>query len=217
MRTTIALDPDIEAAVERLRRRGPRAERGGQFARSSLWLVPTKQAQPYAMSPRPMGAKIDVDNIGEVLDLLDEPLMLLDANILLYATDAGSYQHQPEAALLTSLMNGTRRVGLPWQTIGAFVRISTNPRAYASPATGPEAWAWVRDGSPETSPGSHPPPRRRLACTDSSAARYRSPAIPFRAAMLAALAIEHGLELWSTDTDFARFPGLRWRNPLTTG
>jgi predicted nucleic acid-binding protein len=36
-------------------------------------------------------------------------------------------------------------------------------------------------------------------------------------AMLAALAIEHGLELWSTDTDFARFPGLRWRNPLTTG
>ena len=143
--------------------------------------------------------------------------MLLDANILLYATDAGSPQHQPAAALLTSLMNGTRRVGLPWQTIGAFVRISTNPRAYASPATGPEAWAWV-EGWLARDVAWIPPATEATARVYgqlSSQLSVTGNLVPD--AMLAALAIEHGLELWSTDTDFARFPGLRWRNPLTTG
>jgi toxin-antitoxin system PIN domain toxin len=143
--------------------------------------------------------------------------MLLDANILLYASDAGSPQHQPAAALLTSLMNGTRRVGLPWQTIGAFVRISTNPRAYVSPATGPEAWSWV-EGWLARDVAWIPPATEATArvygqlCSQLSVTGNLVPD-----AMLAALAIEHGLELWSTDTDFARFPGLRWRNPLTTG
>ena len=143
--------------------------------------------------------------------------MLLDANILLYAIDAGSPQHRPAAALVMSLMNGTRRVGLPWQTIGAFVRMSTNPRAYASPATGPEAWAWV-EGWLGRDVTWIPP------ATEATARVYGqlSSQVPLTGnlvpdAMLAALAIEHGLELWSTDTDFARFPGLRWRNPLTIG
>ena len=143
--------------------------------------------------------------------------MLLDANILLYATDAGSPQHQPAAALLTSLMNGTRRVALPWQTIGAFVRISTNPRAYVSPATGPEAWAWV-EGWLSRDVTWIPPATAATARVYgqlSSQLSVTGNLVPD--AMLAALAIEHGLELWSTDTDFARFGGLRWRNPLTNG
>ena len=72
MRTTIALDPDIEAEVERLRREEGLGLSEAVNVLARRGMVPTKQAHPYAMSPRPMGAKIDVDNIGEVLDLLDE-------------------------------------------------------------------------------------------------------------------------------------------------
>jgi uncharacterized protein len=143
--------------------------------------------------------------------------MLLDANILLHATDAGSAQHQPAASLLTSLMNGTRRVALPWQTIGAFVRISTNPRVYVNPATGPEAWAWV-EGWLACDVTWIPPATEATARVYGQLTGQLSVTgnlVPD--AMLAALAMEHGLELWSTDTDFARFPGLRWRNLLTNG
>jgi hypothetical protein len=73
MRTTIALDPDIEAEVERLRREEGLGLSEAVNVLARRGLVTTKQTDPYAMSPRPMGAKIDVDNIGEVLDLLDEP------------------------------------------------------------------------------------------------------------------------------------------------
>ena len=72
MRTTIALDPDIEAEVERLRREEGLGLSAAVNVLARRGLVPRKQAHPYAVSPRPMGAKIDVDNIGEVLDLLDE-------------------------------------------------------------------------------------------------------------------------------------------------
>ena len=73
MRTTIALDPDIEAEVERLRREEGLGLSEAVNVLARRGLVRTKQAHPYAMAPRPMGANIDVDNIGEVLGLLDEP------------------------------------------------------------------------------------------------------------------------------------------------
>jgi len=73
MRTTIALDPDIEAEVERLRREEGLGLSEAVNVLARRGLVPRKQAVPYAASPRPMGARIVVDNIGEVLDLLDEP------------------------------------------------------------------------------------------------------------------------------------------------
>ncbi len=140
--------------------------------------------------------------------------MMLDANILLYATDSSSPRFDQSSAIVTSLMNGTRRVAIPWQTIGAYVRISTNPRVYLNPATGAEAWAWV-EGWLARDVTWIPPATEATARVYGEIAR-RTPVtgnlVPD--AMLAALAIEHGLELWSADTDFARFPGLRWRNPL---
>ncbi len=140
--------------------------------------------------------------------------MLLDANLLLYAVHRGAEQHEAAAAWLTEQLNGARRVALPWQSLAAFVRIATHPRAYDRPLDGPTAWelvsawldapvAWIPQPGPKHS---------RLLGELISTYDVRGNLIPD--AMHAALAIEHGLTLYSTDTDFARFRELRWENPL---
>lgn len=142
--------------------------------------------------------------------------MLLDANILLDGFNEASSRHRAARILLSEVFSGVSRVALPWQTIGAFVRVSTNPRAFAQPLTGAEAWGYV-DQWLARSVTWIPP------ATESTAAVYGNLASQLNItgnlvpdAMLAALAIEHGLELWSADSDFARFPGLSWRDPLAT-
>lgn len=139
---------------------------------------------------------------------------MLDANILIYAVDENSPLHRAAAAWLTSQLNGSRRVGLPWQSTAAFVRITTHPRIFPRPLTPATAYrrvaewlatpvAWVPQPSPE-----YHRVLGRLIDTPGIGGSL----IPDT--MLAALAIEHGLTLYSTDTDFARFTDLRWANPL---
>ena len=70
--------------------------------------------------------------------------MLVDANVLLYATDSSSREHEIASSWLTAALNGDRRVGIPWQTIGAFLRISTHPRVARHPFTGAQAWSMAR-------------------------------------------------------------------------
>lgn len=71
--------------------------------------------------------------------------MLIDANILLFAVDERSSFHAAASKWLSAQLNGPRRVGLPWQSLGAFLRISTHPRAAQRPLTPQEAWARVED------------------------------------------------------------------------
>lgn len=141
--------------------------------------------------------------------------MLVDANLLLYAIDRSSPHHRSALAWWEHALNGSERVGLPWQTIGAFVRISTHPRVSERPLTGASAWEYVRDWL--DAPTVWIPPAgegtARVYGTLVANTNITGNLVPD--AMLAALAIEHGLELHSADTDFARFPGLRWRNPLS--
>lgn len=140
--------------------------------------------------------------------------MLLDANLLLYAVHRQAEQHEAAAAWLTGLLNGPRRVGFPWQSINAFLRISTHPRAFERPLEPATGWqrvtdwlaapvAWVPEPGPE---------HRRILGGLLTTPGVRGNLIPDAA--LAALAIEHGVTLCSTDTDFARFRGLRWEDPL---
>ncbi len=72
MRTTIALDPDVEAGIERLRREQGLGLSEAVNVLVRRGVVPTKSPQPYTISPRSLGARIDVTNIGEVLGMLDE-------------------------------------------------------------------------------------------------------------------------------------------------
>ena len=143
--------------------------------------------------------------------------MILDANLLLYATDRASAQHEVAAAWLTGVLNGDVAVGLPWQTIGAFLRISTHPRVSRQPLSADLAWAIVESWLDA-------PPTWIPSVTEATAQIYgelnRRIGITGNLVpdgQLAALALQHGVELMSADGDFARFPGLRWRNPLKDG
>lgn len=140
--------------------------------------------------------------------------MLVDANLLLYAVDRSTAQHAAAREWLAGVLNGRRRVGLPWQSIGAFLRIITHPRVTARPLTGAEAWRFVQDWL-DADPCWIPPAGERTAAVYAELAAAR----PVTAnlvpdAMLAALAIEHGLTVMTADTDFGRFPEVRWVNPL---
>ena len=140
--------------------------------------------------------------------------MLVDANILLYAVDARSPFHASARDWLQAALNGAQRVGIPWVSTIAFVRIATHPRASLDPLTPEEAWrfvdawldapaAWV----PEPGRGYRDILGRLVRDLDLRGGLVTD-------AALAALCIEHGLGVVSADSDFARFTEITWINPV---
>lgn len=140
--------------------------------------------------------------------------MLVDANILLYSVDETSPFHGPARDWMTEALNGPRRIGIPWMSLAAFVRITTNPRALAQPLSPAEAWEFVENwlDAPATwvpAPGrSHRTILGRLIRDLDLRANLVSDAV------LAAVCIEHGLAIVSADSDFARFGEITWINPV---
>lgn len=140
--------------------------------------------------------------------------MLIDANLLLFAVDSESPFHAAAREWLTEQLNGSRRVGLPWESLSAFLRISTHPRAAARPLAPEEAWEIVA-GWLDAGPAWIPLPTERHAdVLGALLEKYRIGGNLVPDARLAALAVEHGLTVCSADTDFARFTEVRWENPL---
>lgn len=140
--------------------------------------------------------------------------MIVDANLLLYAVDEKS-THNPTAAVwLQETLDGDSRVGLPWQTIGAFLRIVTHPRVTENPLSGTEAWRYVQEWL--AVPVVWIPPATEITARVYArlCAQVEISGNLVPDAQLAALAIEHGVEIASADTDFMRFPGIRLTNPL---
>lgn len=140
--------------------------------------------------------------------------MLVDANLLLCAVDETSPFHHRARDWLTEQLGGARRVGLPWQSLAAFHRIATHPRASAHPLSAEEAWEHVADWlecevawTPEAGEG-----HAEILGGLITRHHVRGNLVPD--AQLAALALEHGLTVCSADTDFARFDEVRWENPL---
>jgi toxin-antitoxin system PIN domain toxin len=141
-------------------------------------------------------------------------VILLDANLLVYARAATLPQHPAARQWLDRQLSGTARVGLPWQSLLAFVRIMANPRVFERPEPLSLAWRQVEEWLDQDSVWiPMPTDRHREALAGLLEQAGWSPNL-VPDAHLAALAIEHGLTLCSTDGDFARFPGLRWENPL---
>ena len=140
--------------------------------------------------------------------------MLVDANILLFAVDARSRQHERARTWLTDALNGNQRVGLPWLSLGAFLRISTNPRASERPLRPVEAWQHVADWLACDVAWIPGPTDRHVEVLGGLVTKYDLRANMITDAQLAAMAIEHGLAVYSADTDFARFTEIRWVNPL---
>jgi toxin-antitoxin system PIN domain toxin len=140
--------------------------------------------------------------------------MLVDANILLFSIDTQSPLHKPAADWLTKVLNGDERVGLPWESLLAFVRIATHPRATRTPLRPTDAWGFVEDWLATPTAWIPVPTEGHATILGGLIAKYRLAGNLVPDGHLAALAIEHGLELASADTDFARFTELRWVNPL---
>lgn len=140
--------------------------------------------------------------------------MLLDANLLLYAVDATAPENEQAAAWLEQVLNGDRRVGLPWQTIGAFVRIATHPRVTANPLSASQAWDYVAAWLAADPTWIPPATERTAQVLGGLLMRTGGTGNLVPDAQLAALAIEHGLDIMTADTDFGRFPDVRWTNPL---
>ena len=140
-------------------------------------------------------------------------MILVDANLLVYAHVSSFPQHERAQRWLDERLNGTAPVGLPWTSVLSFIRLVSNPRIFERPLRVGDAWhqacEWL-DCGPVWIPV--PTDRHREVLGPLLAAAERATLVPD--AHLAALALEHGLTLCSTDGDFARFPRLRWENPL---
>jgi toxin-antitoxin system PIN domain toxin len=139
--------------------------------------------------------------------------MLVDANLLLYAVDERSPHHSRARDWLAAALNGDRRVGLPWLSLAAFVRIATNPRASDRPLASGAAWQHVEDWLACPTAWVPSPTPRHAELLGVLIRRYELTANMITDAQIAALAIEHGLTVYSADTDFARFSEISWVDP----
>jgi len=141
-------------------------------------------------------------------------VILIDVNLLLYATFEHAVQHRATRGWLVEQLNGSTRVGLPWASLLGFLRIATSSRIVRQPLSMPVAWRQVSDWL-ACDPAWIPQPTERHA--EILSKLLAQPGIHSNLVPdghLAALAIEHGLTLCSTDGDFGRFRELRWHNPL---
>lgn len=141
-------------------------------------------------------------------------MILVDANLLVYARVASLPQHTRAKAWLDARFNGTASVGLPWPSLLSFVRLVTNPRIFTKPEQIAAAWEQVQAWLDCPCAWVPLPTERHREVLGSLLTSTVTRANLIPDAHLAALAIEHGLKLCSSDGDFARFPGLRWENPL---
>ena len=140
--------------------------------------------------------------------------MLIDANLLIYAADKRSPHNHSAVEWIEEQLNGTRRVGLPWQSLAAFLRVSTHPRALTNPLAPADAWRQVEDWLSAPAAWVPVPGPSHAELLGELIVRYGIAGNLVPDAQLAALALEHGLAVCSTDTDFARFTEVRWENPL---
>ena len=141
-------------------------------------------------------------------------MKLPDLNLLLYAMDADSDLHERAGAWLEEVLSGTEEVGFAWVVLLGFLRLSTNPRIYEEPLTVVEASDAIDGWLAQSVATVVEPTSRHAAVLRELLEPLGSGGNLVSDAHLAALAIEHGAELHSRDNDFARFPGVRWVDPL---
>ena len=141
-------------------------------------------------------------------------MILVDANLLLYAANRAAPEHPRARAWLDEHLNGVARVALPWPSLLAFVRLASNPVVVRRAVTPGEAWRQVEEWIACESAWIPQPGRQHTEILGAFLKQSWMTSRLVPDAHLAALAIEHGLTLCSTDGDFARFPGLKWYNPM---
>lgn len=144
-------------------------------------------------------------------------MILVDANLLLYAYDSGSEHHAVARRWIEEAFSAPQPVRLAWVTVLAFLRITTNPRLRAQPFTPAEAVSIVDEWLSLPNVAILKPGERHWSILRGLLPESQARGPLAMDAHLAALAIEHGATLCTTDRDFTRFAALRVANPLTAG
>ena len=141
-------------------------------------------------------------------------MIIPDLNLLVYSYDDGAPFHNPARRWWEGLVNGTERVGIPWVVVVGFVRLLTHGSLREVPASPAQAVDYVREWFrfPHVLPINPGPSHLDYLSRNLNAAGVGGNLVTD--AHIAALAMEYQAEVHSNDTDFSRFPGLRWRNPL---
>lgn len=143
-------------------------------------------------------------------------MILVDANLLLYAYYPRADQHARSRDWLEAALAGPELVRFAWVTLWAFFRIATAPRVFERPLSASEAEAAISSWLERPASGVVEPGDRHweILCGLVREGQASGPLV--MDAVLAAIAIEHGAMLCTTDRDFSRFSRLRWTNPLRT-
>ena len=141
-------------------------------------------------------------------------MIVIDANLLIYSYDRDSAPHKKSRFWLEEVLSGVEAVGLPWQSVSAFLRVITNRRLSGMRVSLQQAVQVVDEWLQQ-------PNVQILVPADEHWSVLRQMILEGQAsgplvsdAEIAAITIEHGAVLHTADRDFARFPGLRWKNPL---
>jgi toxin-antitoxin system PIN domain toxin len=141
-------------------------------------------------------------------------VILIDATILIYAHVDSFAQQGRAREWPDQQLNAATPVGLPWTSVLAFLRLVTNPRVFERPQPMHDAWQQVRTSFSSGTAWVPQPTERQAELLGEFLAIPDVHGNLVPDAHLAALAVEHGLALCSTDGNFARFEGLRWINPI---
>ena len=142
-------------------------------------------------------------------------MIVPDANLLLYAYDAASPFHSKAAVWWNACLSGDEPVGLPHATVFAFVRLGTNPRVFHQPLSPVEAASHVRSWLAQPCIQVLEPDPNHVEDVLKLLESLGTAGNLVTDAQLAASALTQGAVLHTADTDFLRFQGLRWFNPLT--
>lgn len=142
-------------------------------------------------------------------------MILPDVNVLLYAFRRDTPSHDRYRAWLEGVVNGEAAYGISPQVLSAVVRVSTHPKIFKVPSAPAEALNFCNallrpDHAAIVHPGD-----RHWQIFENLCVSTGSTGNLIQDAWFAALAIEAGCEWVSTDRDYARFPGLRWRGPFS--
>lgn len=141
-------------------------------------------------------------------------MIIPDVDLLVYAHNRAAKGHEPARAWWEDLIEREQPVGLAWAVMLGFVRLVTHPAVLVAPLAPVDALTYVRGWLDQSNVRIVEPGPRHLDLLDEI---FRATGVAGSLTTdthLAALAIEHQAELHSNDADFARFPGLRWRNPI---
>jgi toxin-antitoxin system PIN domain toxin len=144
-------------------------------------------------------------------------MILTDVNVLVYAHRADASGHPAYREWLEALINGDPAYGFSDLVLGGFLRMVTHPRVFNPPSDLDSAFAFAQTirSQPNAVPISPGPRHWDIFKQLCEVAGVKGDLVPD--AYLAALAIESGCEWVSTDRDYSRFPGLKWRHPLKNG